>query len=530
MPASPLPAADRPSGAAASIPRSARFATGWAVSAAGVVLGVPFAAFVSLVLYHFYVRGSFVLDAGLEAYLISHGGLRLAYPQALGDGSYLRSHVAPILGGLSLVRRALPVSDVQFFAGFIGLAHALPGLGAFWALRSGLGLRGGGGLALAALLGIAFSFNGVALAIVRYPHFEILIVGCVILFAVALAQREPIAATVCFAIALMTREDAGFHLFGILFVLMAVNRWYGIAWQAQRAEMAFAAVAMTYSAAVLALQLALASGPSAFMQIYAGAAPFAHLRLDVLAERLLGYAVYRAYLVLPAAIALIWAVWARNPYILVGYIALLPWGLLQLIANSEIAGTLSGYYAYPIMLASFWPLVGVLFDWRRRGAAAETAVPVLAFAAMVAVSFAGVAQQYNPGRLDLAKAFLAPPSLARQAMTDRAVAQLARSKPALGTLLAGTSVVALAPDDFTPRETVLGRGSARPDTVVYLARGYESQAARRIAEANGLDRHYRVPGTAIRIATDRPIAAPVPIAALLAPGDGPDDAPRDAPD
>jgi hypothetical protein len=60
----------------------------------------------------------------------------------------------------ALIRRLLPVTDPQFFAGFTGLCHALPGLGTFWLLHSGLGLRCPLEAALAATVAIAFSFNG----------------------------------------------------------------------------------------------------------------------------------------------------------------------------------------------------------------------------------------------------------------------------------------------------------------------------------------------------------------------------------
>ena len=46
----------------------------FALLGAAAAFAVPFAAFTSLVLYHFYVRGAFLLDSGLLAYLIAHGG------------------------------------------------------------------------------------------------------------------------------------------------------------------------------------------------------------------------------------------------------------------------------------------------------------------------------------------------------------------------------------------------------------------------------------------------------------------------
>ncbi len=41
---------------------------------------VPFGALTSLVLYHFYVKGSFLLDSGLLAYLAAHDDPALVTP------------------------------------------------------------------------------------------------------------------------------------------------------------------------------------------------------------------------------------------------------------------------------------------------------------------------------------------------------------------------------------------------------------------------------------------------------------------
>jgi hypothetical protein len=225
---------------------------------------------------------------------------------------------------------------------------------------------------------------------------------------------------------------------------------------------------------------------------------------------------------LPPLVAAIWAVRTRNPYILIGYIACLPWVALQLAAYSDIAGTLSAYYAFPLMVAAFWPLLGVLLDRRRRGTAGGAATPVIMFAIMIAASFVGIGQQYNPGRLTLPAAFLTPPSLSSQLLTDRAIIALAVSKPQLGSFAAGTSVIALAPDLFTPAETALPTRPMPPNAVVYLAQGFDSEKARQVAAAAGLNRHYRVPGTALRLATEGAVPADAPIAVLLAPAEPPD--------
>jgi hypothetical protein len=186
------------------------------------------------------------------------------------------------------------------------------------------------------------------------------------------------------------------------------------------------------------------------------------------------------------------------------------------LADAALAGTLSGYYAYPFLIAACWPLLGVLLAQPAPIKTSPT-IPILASAAMIAVSFTALGYQHNPGRIALAEAFLSPPSLARQQATENAVAALARGKAELGIVLVDGSVLALAPAPYRPDETVQDAGPRLPETVIYFAEGYEADKARAIAEAAHLDRHYQIAGTSIRLATDRLIDPTSPLAALLAP-------------
>ena len=52
-------------------------------AAAFVVAGVPFAAFTTLMLYHFYIKGAFFWDSGLLAALLSEADPRLPTRRAL---------------------------------------------------------------------------------------------------------------------------------------------------------------------------------------------------------------------------------------------------------------------------------------------------------------------------------------------------------------------------------------------------------------------------------------------------------------
>ncbi len=485
---------------------------------AAIVVAVPFVSFTAFYLSHFYTTGSFLLDAGWTSYLIAHGGLELRYPLVLGQESYFHYHVSPILIGIALFRSILPVSDLQFVAGCLGFFHALPGVAVFWILRTGFGLTGLWTIPIT-IVAIAFAFNGEALAIARYPHPEIMVVAGIVLFLAAFARRRMVLATIFFLVALAGREDAGFHLFGILFIVIVLNRWHRVSWGAQAAEICFAAAAFVYSATAIALERGLAPGPSTMTLTYLGNPPFQKITLSLFLDRLLFCVAYRPYLVLPALVAGFWAARTRNPYIVAGYLAFIPWTLLQLVAHSDVAGTFSGYYAYPYMIAAFFPLVGVLLAQRQAGIGVEAATTAFAFAVMVAVSFVGMSLQYNPGRMNLATSLLSPPSLEQQALTDGALRQLTDTTQALGLVVADTSVATLAPDAFTPAgalphdELERMAPTLRPDTVLYFAGGIDADRARRFASAAGLALHYRIRGTQLRLLTGRPV--PLPLAALL---------------
>lgn len=74
---------------------------------------------------------------------------------------------------------------------------------------------------------------------------------------------------------------------------------------------------------------------------------------------------------------------------------------------------------------------------------------------------------------------------------------------------------------YTYGETVLGARASYPNTVIYFANGYEAAAAKAIASAAGLDHHYLVPGTSIRLATNRSLSPSSSLAALLTPAKPP---------
>jgi hypothetical protein len=492
--------------------------TGLAIlSAAILVAGIPLAGYAAMVLHHFYVSGAFFYDTGEIGALIWHSDLALNTPAVESGDSFYAIHLTPIFVLLSAISRLLPTTLQQFMAGFEGVSHALPALGVFWLLTGPFGIRSTAGIAVAAAVAIAFAFNGLALAIARYPHFELLIVAAVILFMVALRGGRPVWAILPFVVGLATREDAGFHFFALLAVMIALDWWYGIRLNAQKAAVAFAIAGLAYSLGAVIFQHAAFSNISGLSRIYLGNPPFGRITLDLLADRLRGYLSDRSYIVLPGMCAVVWAILASNPYIVAGYTAFLPWIALHFLADSDLAGSLSGYYAYPLMIASFWPLIGVLLSTDRIARPPSMRLSLLAFGGMIALSWTALPYQYNPGHLDIPESMLAPPSLAEQRATDQAMQALISAKATLSPLLADGSILALAPRDFARREAVEFAGSERPRTVIYFAGGYEAATVAAILTTAGLDHIYAVAGTPVRIASALPLPSSLGLTLPLVP-------------
>jgi hypothetical protein len=150
-----------------------------------------------------------------------------------------------------------------------------------------------------------------------------------------------------------------------------------------------------------------------------------------------------------------------------------------------------------------WPWLAVLIRHRQQPYTPIRPVAATAWLlGMVALSLVPVGGAFDPGRITLPEAFLRPPSATQQALTDHAVAAIASGRPALGRLVVDASVAALLPRAFA-REELAAWAEGPPDTVVFLADGYDAKQLRSVP---GLTVHEAVPGTAIRIMTDRPKA------------------------
>jgi hypothetical protein len=483
-----------------------------------VAAGLPFLAYSFFILDHFYRAGALLNDAGYIAHMMFDGGPALLVGKAvfIGNPSFYAFHVTPLFAVTSAVARFVPLTVPQWFALYAGISHALLTVGVFWFLTGPCRMRSPGPSLLAGLVALGFGFNGVAIGMIKFPHFEILIPAAMILFLIAWSQGRVILATSFFALSLAVREDVGFQIAALLIVLMALDRWRGVAGR-EKATPAFIAAGLVYSAATVAVQRLIFPDTSLLIWNYLGQPPFAHLSWQLVATRFFGYFIYRSYIMLPMLCAIVWAIVARNPYIVVGYIAFLPWFLLQMLAVNDAIGTIPYHYAYPFIVAMFWPLIAMLLAARRGNRPLNPRSTLIGFTVML-ISSLGVGHQANPSGADLGHAFFSIPSFSEERAVDYAVHMLNVAHGELGRVVAEDGVAALAADDFTKRETFWSEPPPRSaDTVIYFPHGYRAASARELIAAAALKYRYVIVGTPIRLTTNRSLEQMPILAPLLAP-------------
>jgi len=461
------------------------------------VIAVPFAAFSTAAVNCFYRSGAMWGDAGVIAYVIWHTNGALSMPALSGSTSYFTQHITPVFWLLNLASRVLPFTKVQFFAVFSGVCYTLPGLAVYRLLTGTYNMRSGHERLAAALVSVLFAFNGIALAAARNPHFEMLIVGSGMMFFVSILQRRFVSATFWFSLCVATREDAGFELFLLLVVhlLLHCRQWPPL--RAQLPLILYAAASLGYGVLAICLQRLFFPSSHQLSAVYTGWPPFQALGWGQITDRLAFYVVDRGYIFWPLYLAVAWAIRSRNPYIAAGYAAMLPWGLLSLLAVSPYAGTLSSYYAFPFIFASFWPLLGPAMAGR------PAIRPVLGFLLLTLASFTDLGVQQNAGGVYFPESFLASPSLARQRATDSAITAFVHHSAMLGKVAVDGGIAALAPDAFSPAELVWARQSHPPDTVVFYVRGQGRPFALRLASQAGLQNTYEIPNTSILVLSNR---------------------------
>ena len=495
-----------------------------AALAAVLAFVVPFALVYFYILNHFYQRGAFFFDSGWLADLMWHKNLALSNPNVLllnvikadqhfPPWSYYGTHISPIFSIISSLSYALPFDRVQVFAIYSGAAHGLLGLfmcrifSRWWFTPSVIWL------VFATIFSVAFALNGLAISIATYPHFELLISALLLGCLYFLLEKRIVLAGITAFLAMLVREDAGFHLVAMLSLFVALNCLKGIPLKSQKPLCVFIVLAFLYSC--LALVAAKLAFPhfSSFRWVY-GNPPFGHVTIELLANRLTEIWHSRVCVWLPLLLLIVGAVVLRAPYVFVGAIVFIPWLSVQLLAVGETAGTLNAHYAYPVILSIGWIGISLAID-----------VPGSSINKLLRASFAAVVIVATFVATPAVPVFLRdciPSEFALHPQPTRTfMTLLEQTMPLINRIRADAGIMSLSPESFSPdawlRPQAWAKEPPSKDTemLIFFRDGYEHPKAIAQVEAMRDPHVYKVPHTEIMVVTSGPSDPNFPISRVL---------------
>jgi hypothetical protein len=300
-----------------------------------------------------------MMDLGWLSTVAWHSDLLLTGPPASYQESFFLHHMSPIFWLTSLVSYILPFGRLDYYAFLLGLSYSLYAAGIYclWMWNDGEPTirRSLTGAALALLA----TFSAIGMQALRLPHYEMAMPSFALWFFIMLAQRRIALAAIWFSLCLLIREDAGLHLFGLLFLLGTTQKFTHKQIVPMKRIAGFGCTALAYAFGIMFVQSVLFPDSHKLAQIYTGDPAWQHVTWDFVKERWSFFFTERTTITLPFLVTLIWAAVARNPLLPLGYIAFVPWVVLNVFAFQITAGSLNFYYMFPLWIALGWPLLAL---------------------------------------------------------------------------------------------------------------------------------------------------------------------------
>jgi len=461
-----------------------------------MAVGIPAAIYT---LHHFYVDGA-ATDSWWQAWLVWRNGLHLDTPTSIAFGrSFFSVHLSPILVVPTLLSHFIPLGMFEWFALFVAVCFGMLGAAVFFVLRSGLGANDRVGTLVALIIAVAYGLGGFGLAALQLPHYEILFVSFAALFLEALARDDRKAAWLWFGLALSVREDAGLHLSLVLLVAHFFYRKPAV-WPFVLASLAYSGIAFA------AKHVFWPPIPSEaqITSVFSGIPPYGHLTWKLMRERLSTIFWWRGYVWQMAIVCAVWALWARDKLIVAGVVAAMPWALWCVTAAYPAAGTLDQYYSFPLLLGMIWPAIANRWrhgdaapNWRR-----QALVGMVALAAAGAIGWRDGLFCYPCSETLRVGASPVQPTQVREFGT-----RLRAGVAELGRTRVDMAVRALWPDSGERVGWLNSYALDDTDTVIWFEGSLQDRLAWAGAFNGRLNNHYRVFGTNIAIATNRPLDA-----------------------
>lgn len=314
---------------------------------------------------HFYIHGGITQDSAYFAFLTSSVKQWPMENPPWMSGSYFTTHFCIIFYLLSFIYKYLSFVGIHFtpaiyFSITQGLWMGLMAVAVFYLLIRETDRGNKTKLFLITILSIAAGLNGITLSALGIPHFEIGIPALLVLFFTFHLNGRKILALIVLILGLLTREDSGFHYFGVFILLtfyFCVFYWK----PGKKKQILYYGVLsiVCFLASVISLVIQKNSAPSHDMlaMIYTGTPPYAHLTWEFVSNRFPFFLNNRLYILIPIVISCGWAFAKRDLLLIVGTLSVIPWIVFSVMSKSDNPGLLTSYYAFPIILMVVWPAI-----------------------------------------------------------------------------------------------------------------------------------------------------------------------------
>ncbi len=480
---------------------------------------------------HFYGEGGST-DGGWFSGMIWRTNASLPGPLFLGYGgkTYFGAHFSPIL----ILPMALSwvfskVSMVPLYAITIGSLHAITNACfarvSYAAMATLVSHRVLAHL-LALTFTLTFAFGALQAVHAGLPHFEIALVGPIVLFLYAILCKRYLLATCMLTIAFTVREDAGVIA---SFFLAPYVLWQWRQGLSTRMSGRFLLAALAVSTLILFVLIPhVFHGYGLFRETYIGIPAFSHLTSQHFRERTLFLLYQNNHIILALLAIVAISVWFRQTIFLIGAVGAVPWILIHtFLCTHYTGGTLSYYYSFPVLITIAWPFIAIgggqasmpSPEGKLQGLASLIAVMALACAAPI--------QSIAKGDLLRPYKFFSFQSRFDQVTVDAYTSffeKFSRTRAEFGRVWVSLQVASHAPQSFRRTEWLYDVKDATPerravlyraDTVIVFERVFDCP------EFEPLDRSlydsFQVSGTRLNLLRRKGLAVPESIASLLTP-------------
>jgi hypothetical protein len=311
---------------------------------------------VHFMLNHFFVRAPYLLDTGMLSWLSYHDGVLLAAPKIALDyvEYYYDVYFSPLTSLFSVLSYLVPVGRLEWYVILQAAVYAPIGPVVYLVssrFEPGTALRR---MPITIAAALAFSFSGLVLWMIGYPHFEAAMPGLISLMLASLVTGRTRWAWLWLVLAAWVRQDGGIHIATAIAPILFLS-WRGRAMLPSRRTlivMISAAVAMSV-VGMLSIKLFFTPFPR-LAQAYIGSPLYSHLNGPLLAERVRLFFEHSQVIYYPFVATCLLAALRRDAGYLLGWISTLPWFAFCFLAVEQGKATFSVYGAGPFMIGMLW--------------------------------------------------------------------------------------------------------------------------------------------------------------------------------